>query len=82
MYFIVRKNNYILGLGIGSLGEEITEKEYTDLTDIFHNIPVKEGYHYKLRDDMTWEEEEDVPEPIDELSPEELLEILLGDGNE
>lgn len=82
MYFKVRSNGYILGLGIGSLGEQITEEEFNELTEIFHNVPVREGYHYNLREDLTWEEEEDIPEPIDEISPEEALGILLGEQNE
>ena len=82
MYFKVIDNGYILGLGIGELGEHITEEEFNELTDIFHNVPVREGYHYKLRENLTWEEEDDVPEPEDEITPEEALEILLGEENE
>jgi len=81
MYFKVKSNGYILGLGIGSLGEQITEEEFNELTEIFHNVPVREGYHYNLREDLTWEEVKDVPELIDEPTPEELIEvgkIMLG----
>jgi hypothetical protein len=72
---------YILGLAVADKGIEITEQEYRELTDIFHAMPVREGYAYRLREDLTWEEYPAEPEPVDEISNEEALEILLGGGD-
>ena len=69
---------YILGLAVADKGIEITEQEYSELTSIFHAMPTKDGYAYRLRDDLTWEEYPVEPEPVDEVPPEEALEILLG----
>ena len=81
MYFKARANGYIYGVGQGSMGDEITKEEYNELTDIFHNIPIKEGYGYKLKDDLTWEEYKIEPEPdlptIEEKA--EAYDILVGE---
>lgn len=81
MYFKARANGYIYGVGQGSMGDEITVEEYNELTDIFHNIPIKEGYGYKLKDDLTWEEYKIEPEPdlptIEEKA--EAYDILMGE---
>ena len=69
---------YILGLAVADKGIEITEQEYNELTDIFHAMPVREGYAYRLREDLTWEEYQVEPEPVDELTDTEALAILLG----
>ena len=78
MFFKVIKDNYILGVGIGERGTEITQSEYDQLTDIFHVMPQKEGYEYRLKTDLTWEEHEREPEPIDNLTDSEALSIILG----
>lgn len=78
MFFKVIKDNYILGVGIGERGTEITQSEYDQLTDIFHSMPQKEGYEYRLKTDLTWEEYEREPEPIDDLPDSEALSIILG----
>lgn len=71
-------NGYILGLADAPTGIQITEDEYAELTDIFHAIPVREGYAYKLREDLTWEEYPVEPEPEDEITADEAMEILMG----
>ena len=78
MVFKIVSNGYILGVGVGSKGVEITEAEYNELTEIFHAMPVKEGYGYRLKTDLTWEEYKVEPEPVDEIPPEGALEILMG----
>ena len=76
-------NGYILGLAEAPTGTEITEEEYNELTAIFHAMPVKEGYAYKLREsDLEWEEYPVEPEPEDEIQSDEALSILLGGESE
>ena len=75
-------DGYILGVAEATEGEEITEEEYNELTEIFHEKPVREGYAHKLREDLTWEEHEVEPEPVDEISADEALEILFGGDGE
>ena len=78
MFVKIVSDGYILGVADAPSGMEISESEYNELTNIFHNIPVKEGYMYKLRTDLTWEEVPREPEPVDEIDDTEVLSILLG----
>ena len=75
-------NNYILAIGTGYGGTEITEAEYNEIMAIIQNRPTAEGKGYRLKADLTWEEYDlpPVPEPSDndEISTDEALNILLG----
>ena len=75
-------NNYILAIGTGYGGTEITEDEYNKIMAIIQNHPTAEGKGYRLKADLTWEEYDlpPVPEPSDddEISTDEALNILLG----
>lgn len=75
-------NNYILAIGTGYGGTEITETEYNEIMAIIQNHPTAEGKGYRLKTDLTWEEYDLPPEPEpsdeDELSDAEALNILLG----
>ena len=75
-------NNYILAIGTGYGGTEITEAEYNEIMAIIQNCPTAEGKGYRLKADLTWEEYDlpPVPEPSDddEISTDEALNILLG----
>ena len=75
-------NNYILAIGTGYGGTEITEAEYNEIMAIIQNGPTAEGKGYRLKADLTWEEYDlpPVPEPSDddEISTDEALNILLG----
>lgn len=81
-YYKQISDNYIIAIGTGYGGEEITEAEYNELMAIIQNAPRSEGKGYKLRADLTWEEYDlpPVPEPSDddEISTDEALNILLG----
>ena len=74
-------DQYILAIGTGYGGEEITEAEYNEIMSIIQNRPSAEGKGYKLKTDLTWEEY-DLPVIVesddDELSESETLDILLG----
>ena len=80
MYFKMIHDGYILGVGIGSQGTRIDESEYEMLTDTIHNAPQKDGYVYRLKEDLTWEEQEVIPEG-DEPTSDEILNIILGGDN-
>lgn len=75
-------NNYILAIGTGYGGTEITEAEYNDIMAIIQSCPAAEGKGYRLKTDLTWEEYDLPPEPEpsddDELSNEEAFNILIG----
>lgn len=56
-YFKSTYAGYILGVGIGNICEGITEDEYNSLCEIISNQPrAEEGFGYKLRNDLTWEQ--------------------------
>lgn len=75
-------NNYIIAIGTGSGGIEITEAEYNAILEIIQSCPAAEGKGYRLKTDLTWEEYDLPPEPEpsdeDELSDTQVLNILLG----
>lgn len=58
------QNGYIISIGINSYGEKITEAEYNEILAVIESKPTpREGYDYRLREDLTWEEFE---LPVDE----------------
>ena len=67
-YYKTVDDNFIISVGTGSGGEEITENEYAEILETISNKPTgSEGFDYRLKTDLTWEEyEKTVPEPIDE----------------
>ena len=81
-FYKIVEDGYIPAFGIGSGGVEITIEEYTTLNTLLKNSPEPpEGYDYRLREDLTWEEYELPPvEPVDEeeISDSEALEIITG----
>lgn len=77
----VVKNGYVVVVGMGYGGTEITFEEYNSILAVMQNRPdPPEGYDYRLREDLTWEEHElpviDTAE--EEISDEEALAIILG----
>lgn len=65
-YFKIVSDGYILAIGTGAGGEEITETEYNTLMATIQNRPKAEpGWGYRLKADLTWELVE-VPIPEDE----------------
>ena len=82
MYFLNEENGYIISVQEGGSGSrEITAEEYAAVLEAIAKRPEKEGYVYRLKADLTWEEyglppvEED-PDP--EISDSEALGIILG----
>ncbi len=81
-YYRQISDGYIIAIGTGYGGEEITEAEYNEIMAIIQNRPAAEGKGYRLKTDLTWEAYDLPPEPEpsdeDELSDAEALNILLG----
>lgn len=71
---------YILALGSGLGGEEITESEYNETLSVIHTKPAAtETTDYRLREDLTWEAYEvEPPAPDPDIDEAEALDILLG----
>ena len=81
-YYKQTDSMYILTVGVGAGGIEISADEYSEILSIIQNRPIAEGKGYRLKADLTWEEYDlpPVPEPSDddEISTDEALNILLG----
>lgn len=69
-YYKTIIDGYLVSVGTGTGGTEITESEYNGLLSIIHNRPTPQsGYDYKLKaDTLTWELVE-LP-PIDDTDDE------------
>ena len=82
VYYKQLSDNYILAIGTGPGGTEITETEYNSILSAIQSRPTSETQGYRLRTDLTWEAYDLPPEPEpsddDEISNEEALNILLG----
>lgn len=75
------ESGYIPGIGTGAGGIEITAEEYNEIMAIIRNRPTPpEGYDYRLREDLTWEEYQlPIIDPAEEeISDSEALAIILG----
>lgn len=56
MYGKYESNGYIIGVGTGSGGDEITEDEYNEILDKINNRPTApEGFTYRLTTALEWE---------------------------
>ena len=74
--------NYILAIGTGAGGTEITESEYNEIMTAIQNKPPRtETLDYRLKTDLTWESYEHEPEPEpepDDSDKAEAYDILMG----
>lgn len=81
-YYKQLSDNYIIAIGTGPGGTEITETEYNSILSAIQSRPTSETQGYRLRSDLTWEAYDLPPAPElsddDEISNEEALNILLG----
>ena len=81
-YYKILKDGYILSIGKGSGGEDLTESEYTQILDSIRNKPTApDGYEYLLKSDLTWEclKLTATTEDTDpDLTDAEALAIILG----
>lgn len=83
-YYKLKNGDYLLSVGTGNGGEEITETEYDNIMDVIRSGPTApEGYGYRMKSDLTWElwELPVTPEDADhEITAEEALDIIVGGG--
>lgn len=80
-YYKMIIDGYLVAVGSGSGGTEITAEEYAELLNIIRTKPVaSEGYDYRLKSDLTWElyELPIIPTEDDEISDTEALNIITG----
>ena len=81
-YYKQTDDVYILAVGVGVGGMEISADEYSEILSIIQNRPIVDGKGYRLKTDLTWQEYDlpPAPEPSDddELSNEEAFNILIG----
>lgn len=78
-YFKDIEGGYIIAIGTGGNGVEITEDGYDEIMTVVQNKPPRtEDKDYRLKPDLTWEEYDRPPDPEPEVEGEELLNILLG----
>lgn len=79
-YYKKIEGDYLLAIGTGAGGEEITKDEYENILSVIRNAPTAEDfYQYHLKTDLTWELAEAPPVDVDpEISDSEALAIILG----
>lgn len=79
-YYKHIEDGYIICIGTGGMGEEITGEEYNAILSVIRTRPAEtDTIGYRLREDLTWEEyEKDPPDPDPDIDDAELLEILMG----
>ena len=82
MFSKMTADGYIVAVGTGIAGEQISEAEYETILSAINNTPTApDGYAYHLRaTDLEWVLVELPPDPDPEVDDSEALEILLG-GN-
>lgn len=80
-YYKQISDGYILTVGTGAGGTEITKAEYDRILAVIRAKPPRtETEDYHLREDLTWEPYAAEPLPEPELDDTEALNILLGGG--
>lgn len=85
-YYKDIQDGYIVAIGTGGGGVEITKTEYESILAVIQSKPARtETIDYHLHEDLTWEEYERIDPPPDddeEAAPDEVLDILLGGGDD
>ena len=72
-------DGYIISIGTGAGGTEITESEYNEIMSAIHSKPeTTETLDYQLKDDLTWESFEVEPVTDPDIDETEALDIILG----
>lgn len=66
-YYKVIEDGYITVIGENIVGEEISEEEYNNIMSVIDNRPkTREGFDYRLKEDLTWEKYEVIYEEGEE----------------
>lgn len=78
-YYKLIENGYLIAIGTGAGGVEITEEEYNSILAHIRSCPeASSGYGYRLKEDLTWELYELPVVPDEEISSNELLTMIEG----
>ena len=73
-------NGYIVAVGKGNTGLPISGEEYEGILAVIQSKPpAANNTDYRLREDLIWEPYEAEPAPEPDPSPDELLNILMGE---
>ena len=77
-YYRIDKDGYLVMIGTGNGGEEITAEEYNNIIEVLKTKPTPtETTDYRLTSNLEWESYEVEPVTIDEdLTAEEIAEAL------
>ena len=78
-YYKLIENGYIIAIGTGVGGIEITEEEYNSILVHIRSCPeAPSGYGYRLKEDLTWELYELPIVEETEISGDELMTMIEG----
>ena len=83
-YYKDVQNGFIVAIGTGGGGVEITEDEYESILAVIRNKPARmETTDFHLLESLIWQEYERI-DPPDETEPsaEEIVDILLGGSDD
>lgn len=73
-YYNITNSGYIISIGTGNGGTEIAESEYAEILAVIRDKPTaRDGYDYRLKTDLTWEEYKLPPIEPEPLTDEEAL---------
>lgn len=78
-HYKILDGGYIVFVGVGMGGTEISEAEYNTILAVIHNKPkATDTTDYRLREDLSWEAYEiERPEPVaEEANAEDYAEAL------
>lgn len=85
-YYKDIQDGYIVAIGTGGGGVEITEAEYESILAVIGNKPARtETTDFHLLEGLTWQEYERIDSPPyddEEAALDEILDILLGGGDD
>lgn len=77
-YYKSVADGYIVGIGTGIGGNEISQREYNTILAAIRTKPERtDTTDYKLKEDLTWEPYPVEP-PSEELDADEALAIIMG----
>lgn len=73
-YYNITNSGYIISIGTGNGGAEITAQEYAEILAVIRDKPTaREGFDYRLKTDLTWEEYALPPIEPEPMTDEEAL---------
>lgn len=78
-YYKNIENGYLIAIGTGPGGEEITKEEYDEILGVIRSRPQAEnGYIYRLKADLSWtlEEAPAIPEEDTEATEDDYIAAL------